>query len=169
MTDDQQLPTDKYCVFRCCGESWAVPALSLRSVIPARQLSPLPLSHECLAGLANVHKEIVPVFDLHSLIGVASERESRQMLIMESDSGSWGILIEQVEGLESLEVSCNGSRSGETGWHAATVGSASFEDQFVTVLGPEALLQLLDCRLRDHWDGIGSHPAGDLPDVMAPA
>ncbi len=90
MTDDKLFQTDKYCVFACCGETFAVPALTVRSVTPAQQLCCLPLSHECLAGLANVHKEIVPVFDLSTQVGVTASSPNRQMLIMNSDAGALG-------------------------------------------------------------------------------
>lgn len=157
MTDDKLFQTDKYCVFDCCGETFAVPALSVRSIIPTQELSRLPLSHECLAGLANVHKEIVPVFDLSTLVGVSGEGPDRQMLIMNSDAGAWGVMIRQVQGLESIEVSFNGPRSDESGWNAVNVGSASFEELFVTVLDPDTLFRMLNGNLRSHWDGLDSH------------
>jgi chemotaxis signal transduction protein len=164
---------DKYCLFHCRGELLAVPALAVRSVTPLPELSPVPLSHRCLAGLANVHKEIVPVFDLCGLPGFADESDlpgtspgatdrpgessvprsaSQQMLAMNSESGGWGVLIGQVMGLETLEVSFKGRTSSEAGRNAITAGSASCDGQFVTVVDPDALLALLNESLQSHWE-----------------
>lgn len=169
MTDDKLFQTDKYCVFDCCGETFAVPALSVRSVTPAQKLSRLPLSHECLAGLANVHKEIVPVFDLSVQVGVSTAAANRQMLIMNSDAGAWGILIGQVLGLESIEVSFNGPGADESGWSAVNAGSASFQEQFVTVLDPDTLFRFLNTSLRSHWEGLDHHrqETGDVDQAVS--
>lgn len=147
--------SDRYCLFDCCGRTFAVPALAVRSVTPAMELSSLAISHSCLAGLATVHKEIVPVFDLNEFVGNHSTAGS-QMLVLNSDSGAWAILIDQVLGLESIEVSFTGTRSDSCQWNAVNVASASFLEQFVSVLDPEMLFELLRVELNSFWIGLDS-------------
>ncbi len=83
----------------------------------------------------------------------------------------WGILIGQVLGLESIEVSFNGPAAEGLGWNSVNVGSASFQEQFVTVLDPDNLFQLLNASLRSHWEGLDQHvrttgdPAGQTVTV----
>ncbi len=144
---------DKYCLFDCCGRTFAVPALSVRSVTPALELSRLANSHSCLAGLATVHKEIVPVFDLKEFVGNRDTATS-QMLVLNSDSGAWAILIDQVLGLESIEVSFTGARGDSCQWSTVNVASASFLEQFVSVLDPEMLFELLRMELNSFWLGL---------------
>ncbi len=147
---------DKYCIFRRGSETLGVPALAIRGVTPAGGISRLPLSHDVLAGLANIHKEIVPVFELSRFTGGGDLDEPSQVMVLNSDSGPWGLLIDQVLGLESLEVSFNGGRPDDVSWSACCIGSASCGDHFVTVLDRDALHALLAGDLRLHWDHLDS-------------
>lgn len=161
MTSFEQTQATSYCVLVCRGESFAFPASAVRNVTPACELSPLPVSHSGLAGLTYMHKEFVPVFDLQSWIqpGQIFPENGQQTIFLNSDFGPWGILIDQVLGLESIEVSFNGTRNSETrsetpGWPGVNIGSATFQERFVSVLDADLLFGLVNDHLRNHWQSM---------------
>ena len=151
--ETEKLQAMRYCVFVCRGEAFAFPALAVRNVTPQCELSPMPLSHPCLAGLSYLHKEFVPVFDLQNWIAPDSKssENGKQTLFLNSDAGAWGLLIDQVLGLEQIEVSFNGAPSPELTWPNVNIGSATFEEQFVSVLDAELLFDLLNHQLKGQW------------------
>ncbi len=149
-------PTDKYCVFQCCGETLAIPALCVRNVALRPKLSSIPITHRALAGLAYVHKEFLPVFDLSEFIGSCPENSTAglQMLVLSGDQGAWSILIDQILGLESLEVSFNGPADETTDWAGVNIGSATFREHFVSIIEPDQLFSLINRHLRAHWQDV---------------
>ncbi|MGI9519305.1 MAG: chemotaxis protein CheW [Pirellulaceae bacterium] len=146
----------KYCVFDCHGHRFAIEALSVRSVEPWSSWTTLPAAPDCLAGLACLHKEFVPLFLLQEFVSpnVNAADPGNQMLFLDTGAGAWGILIDQVLGLESIEVSFNAARGSAADWDQVMGGSATFQDQFVSVIDAELLFELLESRLRSHWDNV---------------
>lgn len=170
-TEIEQMQAIRYCVFACRGEAFAFPALSIRNVTPRCELSPMPLSHSSLAGLAYLHKEFVPVFDLQEWIATdkTMAETGQQTLFLNSDCGPWGLLIDQVLGLEPIEVSFNGAPSPELKWTNVNIGSATFQERFVSILDGELLFDLLNQQLTDQWHGLNDEcsDAGQSSDPAA--
>ncbi len=153
--NNEQQQCGKYCVFDCHGHRFAIEALSVRSVEPWSPWTALPAAPDCLAGLACLHKEFVPLFLLREFVAPNSEMSGgNQMLFLDTGAGAWGVLIEQVLGLESIEVSFNAARGTSADWDQVIAGSATFQDQFVSVIDAELLYELLDRRLRNYWDNL---------------
>ncbi len=166
MNENQLNQAGKYCVFQCCGETFAISALAIRNVTPVPELSPIPLTDRALAGLAYLHNEFLPVFDLSDFIGAGSKgrNNAQQMLIFNGDEGAWGILIDQVLGLESLEISFSGRRGHAKDWASVNGGSATFREHFVSVIQPNDLLSLVAGQLRGHWQAM-NEPVAAAPSL----
>ncbi len=155
---------ESWCLFQNGERSFAVPARSVRSVAPAPEITRLSLSDSCLAGLTILHKEILPVFELDRL-SPSSGKGNRQVLVINSDTGGWAILIDRVLGLENIEVSFTGIRN-ETAvdgrsWEEVVVASASIGDRFVSVLDTDLLHEVLRSEVNGYWsslEGAGSAP-----------
>ena len=71
--------------------------------------------------------------------------------MISTDDCDFGLLIDRVLGLEDLEVSYAASRDEGLDWSSAVCGSATTQDQFVSVLDPQSIARLLNQRLFDSW------------------
>lgn len=144
--------SEKYCVFRSGNERFCVPALALRNVGPRPALCRLPLTDDVLAGLAHEQREFFPVYSFSTARGVSEEPQAeQQMLVLNSDAGPWGLLVDEVLGLESLELSLNAHRGQPGSWSSVSVGSTAHNDHFVTAIDAQNLSQHLQKRLDDTW------------------
>ncbi len=170
--------SDKYCIFECCQETLGIEAAWIRNVNNRPELSQVPFTDQLLAGLAYVHKEFLPVFDLTNIIDnnhVNANSSSQQTLVISSDPGAWGILIDQVLGLDSLEISFNGAREDTASWSGVNIGSATYRDQFVSIIDPNSLYRIIDERLESCWQRFDekierstSQSSSSLDDVDEP-
>ncbi|MEZ6115831.1 MAG: chemotaxis protein CheW [Pirellulaceae bacterium] len=143
---------DQYCLFRTRNrEAFAVLATSVREVMPVPNITPIPLSDPLLAGLCHVRNEFLPV--VHSDRRNNDIRE-KQMMVMFSPTGPWGLLVENVLGLAQLEVSLNSVGADGSGLSAAVMGTASHEHEIIRVLDNNTLLQHFERQLRSHWKRI---------------
>jgi chemotaxis signal transduction protein len=147
--------TDKYCVFRSGADRYCVPALAIRNVGPRPTLCPLPLTSDVLAGLAHEQREIIPVYSFSAARGGETDsRSERQVIVLMGDPAPWGLLVDEVLGLETLELSLHAHRGHETSWSSVNVGSTAFRDQFVTAIDTQNLFEFIQHRLHDDWSGI---------------
>lgn len=147
---------ERFCLFQCEGNVFAVDALTVRCVTPAAQATRLPLSHPSLSGLAVIHKEIVPVFSLGDLVRAPSSTSAAplgQTLVMESLHGPWAIEIEQALGLHSLEISFDSVGEDTSTASNFIKGSAAYQDEFVSVIDSEALYEQFHHHVTEGWLG----------------
>lgn len=143
---------EKFCVFRSGTDRFCVPAQAIRNVAPRPTICQLPLTHEVLAGLAHEQREFIPVYSFMAARGVAVDaRAERQMLVFISDSGPWGLLVDEVLALESLELSLHAQRGQASSWASVSVGSTAYRDQFVTAIDTHNLHEFMQRRLHETW------------------
>ncbi len=145
--------SEKYCVFRSGNDRFCVPALAIRNVGPRPDLCPLPMTDEVLAGLAHEQREFFPVYSFCTARGVRPEPQmEQQMLVLINDTGPWGLLIDEVLGLESLELSLNAHRGQAASWSSVSIGSTAFKDHFVTAIDSQNLCEFVQVRLNHAWN-----------------
>ena len=145
--------SEKYCVFRSGNERFCVPALAIRNVGPRPALCRLPMTDDVLAGLAHEQREFFPVYSFCTARGMRPEAQmEQQMLVLINDSGPWGLLIDEVLGLESLELSLNAHRGQAASWSSVSVGSTAFKDHFVTAIDSQNLCEFVQVRLNQSWN-----------------
>lgn len=144
---------DHFCIFRCQMEVLAIFANHVRSVSPQPEVTPIPFSDSCLVGMAYVHKEFIPVFDLEPLMNAneSQTQADKNLLLVSLDDCDFGLLVDQVLGLESLEISYNGSTKENNDWTSVLSGSATYRDQFVSVINSLSLAQLLNDHMQGEW------------------
>ncbi len=145
--------SDKYCVFRSGDDRFCLPAPSIRNVGPRPVLCRLPMTDDVLAGLAHEQREFIPVYSFRVIRGVVSlPQQEQQILVLTADSGAWGLLIDEVHGLESLELSLNSNRGQSGTWSSICVGSTAFMDQVVTAIDSQDLLEFVQEQLHQSWN-----------------
>jgi chemotaxis signal transduction protein len=141
MPSAEAVSCEKYCILRR-GESWfGVPAFMVREITLAENMVPVPGTPEILAGLCHLRSEFVPVLHLPSLSPDkhAPESSAGQLLVLSGAQGPWGLIVDEVETLEPLEVAVTADPRGDDAWSAAVMGSSTCRDRVVHVLDPNAL------------------------------
>ena len=144
---------EKHCVFRSAYDWLAWPATEVREITFRPALVPVPWSDPALAGLCHLRSEFLPVLSLRSLSELpASEPDlERQMLVLKTSEDAWGLLVDRVVGLESLETSPS-TAGRDDDWNAATLGWANHRGHIVRVLDPDALVRFVKQRLEGVWN-----------------
>jgi purine-binding chemotaxis protein CheW len=73
------------------AELYAVPLASVREVMPKPRTTHLPTAPDSVIGLINVRGEIVPLFDVTTLIGTGATHKTRFATIVELAEGPAGL------------------------------------------------------------------------------
>ncbi len=92
-------------LFRVGETDYAVDIEAVDEILPVLPITPLPGAPGGVLGLADVRKQVVPVFDLHwrfGVVGVQNTSDSR-LILVETSEGSVALLVDAVE--EVLTVS----------------------------------------------------------------
>ena len=92
-------------LFRVADTHYAVDIDVVDEILPVLAITPLPGAPGGVLGLADVRKQVVPVFDLHWRFGVAADEDSTEsrLILVETEDGGVALLVDAVE--EVLTVS----------------------------------------------------------------
>lgn len=142
---------EKYCVFQRGRSVFAILATSVREVGLKPKVVQVPDSHPHLAGLAHVRNEFVPLLQDTELATGANDLHDAQIVILNHEHGAWGLLVDRVVGLLSLDVSLCGESQGTRGWGAAVMGSATWDHRVVQVLDERALYRSISDDFNQYW------------------
>lgn len=91
--------------FAVGDERYGVPAEWVREVRPAPPLALLPHAPDVLIGVARIRSTVVPVFDLHRLLAMATSPadSARWVVVLEDgDQAPLGLAADAVQGVETL-------------------------------------------------------------------
>ncbi len=151
--------SEKYCIFARRRSLYAVLAASVREVGLRPKIAVLPHAPALVAGLGHVRNEFLPLVRLlgadESITGSSHELEP-QMLVLTSDQGPWGLLVDRVYGLAPLEVSRGSERQSSVGWTSAIMGTATLDHQVVQVLDERIFYRAILDGLQRFWTSQGS-------------
>jgi chemotaxis signal transduction protein len=113
----------------------------------------MPDSNPVLAGVAHLRNEFLPVLELRALMDVEAHQGAleRQLLVVNGTHGPWGVLVDRVMGLESLEISNNQDLPEADDWTSAVIGAAALHDEVTRVLNPRILYRLAENVLQQSW------------------
>lgn len=82
-------------------ESFALPLEALAEIYKAQEITPLPLAPEFLAGVINVHGNLVSVFSLAKILKLRSPEEEGLLLILVQEYGGFALLVDRTTGFSS--------------------------------------------------------------------
>jgi purine-binding chemotaxis protein CheW len=89
---------------RLAGEQYAVPSDSVREIIRHRAFTPVPGAPPTLPGILNQRGTILPVVEMHSLLGLEpapTTRATRIVIVAHADI-EMALLVDAVIDLEAL-------------------------------------------------------------------
>jgi len=87
---------------RLGGESYAVAVENVIEVAKLGKLSPVPGAHGSVLGVRNLRGEVLPVFDLASVLGITGESLRQCLLVAEHGSLRAGFAIDEVTDVGAL-------------------------------------------------------------------
>jgi chemotaxis signal transduction protein len=87
---------------RVGGESYAVAVEHVIEVAELGELSPVPGAHGSVLGVRNLRGEVLPVFDLASVLGVTGDSLPQCLLVTEQGSLRAGFAIDEVTDVGGL-------------------------------------------------------------------
>ncbi len=138
--------TDRFVIFSLAGETYAVPVGSVREVVDAPAVTPVPRTHPSIEGIVNLRGNVVPVVHLGRRLGV-TERDSRCIVVVEWHDEVVGLLVDEVAAvrpLENLQTEGIHGAGGVSDQFVAAIARLE-DDRLVVVLD---LTRLLDLRER---------------------
>ena len=144
---------EKYCLFVSGSDWYALPALAVREVAPCPALFRMPAGDSALAGVSHFRNEFLVIVQLDALLGCESTScpQSPQLLVLSGTAGAWGLVVDEVVALESLESSMRTEVDREGGYSDIQMGAATFRDHFVRLLDPHRLYRYAEQQLRHAW------------------
>ncbi len=144
------MATDHYCVFEVDSEFFAASATQIREITSKPDYAKAPCSSPILAGLWHEGSEFVPVLRIPFQIG--EPQNETQLLVVHGQSGRWGLLVEQVHTIESIDCSQGGPQDE---WATALIGMSIWKGNSVRVLNLDGLYRLAEDRLQLEWSVLG--------------
>ena len=83
-------------------------ALPVSAVVEVFDLSSLPIKvpgvSDWMGGIINHHGQVLPLIQMNMLLGVESRNDTGQVLLVELFGDRLGILVDQIESLEEVEI-----------------------------------------------------------------
>ena len=139
-----------FCVFRR-AETWlALPATSVREVLPCPDMVSLPLTPRAFAGLCHVRSEFIPVVNLESILPSDSPTVDQVLLVIPAADGPWGLLVDQVMNLKQLEPSDAPEDEGDEMLNAV-VGWATEDHKVIQILDAARIRRVAESQLAGMW------------------
>ena len=87
---------------RLGGESYALAVEHVLEVAQLGKLSPVPGAHGSLLGVRNLRGDVLPVFDLASVLGIKGHSLPQCLLVTEQGSLRAGFAIDEVTDVGTL-------------------------------------------------------------------
>ncbi len=85
------------------NELFGIPLKEVLEVLKTVEPVPVPFSSSAIRGIINVRGEIIPVLDLKRIIGLSGANVENRIIILDSQKGKVGILVDNVYGVIRLD------------------------------------------------------------------
>jgi purine-binding chemotaxis protein CheW len=87
---------------RVGDESYAVPVEHVLEVAELGDVAPVPGAPPTVLGVRNLHGEVVPVFDLAAVLGIARDAGAGRLLVAEDGGRHAGLAVDEVSDVDEL-------------------------------------------------------------------
>jgi purine-binding chemotaxis protein CheW len=132
----------RHVVFRLERDRYALPLSAIREVVVApTEYTRVPRAPVSVKGVVNLRGRVVPVVDLRALLEVAPHPTavSTRLILLELGRRELGLLITDVDGIESIEKVTPSPQRGTEGLAPTVRGLARVGALAITVLDPEGV------------------------------
>ncbi len=134
-----QQMTQQLVVFALGNEEYALPIQQVQEIIRYSEPRAVASTEPWIRGVISLRGKIVPVFDLGLRLGVHAEPgDDQKIVIVETDSGTAGVIVDEVE--EVLTVDADQLDEVPGAGSDAIDAIAKIDDRLVVLLTPDRLL-----------------------------
>lgn len=101
---------DDYIVFTVGDNYYALKVAFIQRIIQVPQVTPIPNAHPMVEGMMSYENRVIKVVSFRSMMGMEkrneeSEGKSQKLLIYQTESSFFGIIVDQIEDIISLDCS----------------------------------------------------------------
>jgi purine-binding chemotaxis protein CheW len=134
-----QQMTQQLVVFALGNEEYALPIQQVQEIIRYSEPRAVSSTQPWIRGVISLRGKIIPVFDLGLRLGVHAEPgEDQKIVIVETGSGTAGVVVDEVE--EVLTVDASQLDEVPGAGSDAIDAIAKIDDRLVVLLTPDRLL-----------------------------
>jgi len=133
--------------FRLGREHYGIPVGKVKEIIRPMEACPIPGMAGPVEGVINLRGEIIPVLKIHLVLGSneVDEDNSRKsrVIILESDEGRFGIVVDEVRDVvkvEDEEIKASPSVSSAHKCEEAILGITQIGERMIICLDPARLV-----------------------------
>jgi purine-binding chemotaxis protein CheW len=130
-------------IVRMAGETVALPADAVESVVEIEAMSPIPLAPPHIAGLAALRSRVVTIVDPQAALGQAGATIAIPFsaVVVAIDGHPYGIVVDDVLDVLAQEQEVRpASGLGGTRWATVGKGTVVIEDRQYLVVDPALLV-----------------------------
>ena len=94
-------------VFKLGDECYGVDIFRVNEIIRMRDITPIPRTEPHIRGLVNLRGKTIPVVDLKLRLGMDAfvETEMTRIIVLDSEDGTVGVLVDEVREVVTLDQS----------------------------------------------------------------
>ena len=95
---------NRYLQFDLGEESYAIPLLKVKEVIPVPETTPLPNSSSYYVGIMNLRGQIISIVDLKKKLKIDTEKEKKEeaVVIVEINNVGIGLIVDSINKVLNL-------------------------------------------------------------------
>lgn len=139
---EKQKTYESWVAFRVSSRNLALPVTHVREILRLRELTGVPNAPAPVAGVMNLRGHVLPVVDTHAMLGLPSAlaTEESRVLICVLDHRSIGLIVDQVAGLERIQMETVRTAADDDPLSARSNGLiARGDDEPLLLLEPDRL------------------------------
>jgi chemotaxis signal transduction protein len=129
---------DVHVLLRVGAETYALPVEHVLEVSELGAVEPVPGAPSTAFGVKNLRGEILPVFDLGTVLGVAGDRRAERIVVAEVGTRRAGLAVADVSDVTTL------SEELEPAEPEFLVGQSLVDGELVGLLDADRVFELLE-------------------------
>ncbi|HYZ48221.1 MAG TPA: chemotaxis protein CheW [Sphingomonas sp.] len=131
-----------YLIATIAGQSVAIRASLVDSVVDLGSIAPVPLAPGHIAGLAALRSKVLTVICCERSLGIAQCAPGlRRAVVVNIDGHFYGLLVSSIEDARLIEEPPQPIRTRlETGWARVAVGMLEYEGEALLLIDPERIV-----------------------------
>lgn len=124
------------------GNSVAIPADSVSSVVELDEIAPVPRAAPHIAGLAALRSRVLTVIDSYRAIGLdRPNTDSREAVVVELDGHHYALMVDSVDDVVAATSVATAARTPlKDGWARVAAGTVEAEGDMLLLLDVVSLI-----------------------------
>ncbi|TIS86804.1 MAG: purine-binding chemotaxis protein CheW [Mesorhizobium sp.] len=92
--------------FQLSCERFAIETRCVREVVPLQKITPLPRTADFVAGIINLRGDLIPVFDLRRLLGLAADASGipSHIIVVGEGQAEFGMTVDELPRVGGISI-----------------------------------------------------------------